>query len=268
MSETETEIKLPHRTLPVDLHPFLDRLTLDLYKLSKASTAKELKEKDSGLPNPITIGRGLSYLEYFGVVKHSGGKGIYELTDDGRKIGIELYQDRNEKADEIWKRILEKHVMYKHIQNYIQKKGGGVRGSSIGLAEYLRDLANADWKTGFLKMGGQRLCNIFAGKGLLTYNREEDSIFLPPEMKAPTPPSQPPARPPPQPPKGVTIPPSLQQQFLVAPSSALFNVDVRLNIEVSKDTSPELADKIFNFLLKLSEKGVQIDLKETQTKTN
>jgi len=237
--------------------------------LSKASNTKELKERDSSLPQRRTIGRGLSYLDYLGVVKRKGGKGIYELTDDGRKIGVALYQNENEKADEIWRGLLKNHSLHKHIQNYIQEKGGGIRGSSIGLAEYLRELSGEDWKTGFLRAGGQRLCELFAARGLLTFDREEDSMFLPTEMKAPTPPLQPPPQLPPQPPREVTARPSSQQQFpSTMPSPALFNVDVQLKIEVSKDTSPELADKIFNFLLELSEKGVQINLKETQTGTN
>jgi len=265
---SEKETKLPHLRLPVDLHSFLDKLTLGLYRLSKASRAKELKEKDSSLPDPVTIGRALSYLEYLGVVKRTK-KGIYELTEEGRKIGIELYQNQTVRADEIWRSILQNHILYEHIQNYIREKGGGVRGSSIGLAEYLRDLAGKDWKTSFLKAGGQRLCDIFGAKGLLIYDKEEDSISFPPEMEIPTPPTQLPVSPPPQPSREVTAPPSSQQRFSIAAHSpALFNVDVQLKIEVSKDTTPELADKIFNFLLKLSEKNVQAISEEKQTRTD
>jgi len=267
---SEKEIKLPHLRLPADLHSFLDKLILNLYKLSKPSSAKELKEKDSSLPDPVTISRGLSYLDYLGIIIRSG-KGIYELTDEGRKIGIEQYQDKIENADEIWRRILKKHPLYLHIKKYIQVKGGGVRGSSIGLAEYLRDLAGKDWKTTFLKAGGQRVCNIFASKGLLTYDKKEDSISIPPDLEAPPPPPDQQQKPPlpPPPPKGGKIPPPPYQQYSkTTPSSALFNVDVQLKIEISKDTTPELADKIFAFLLKLSERGIQISSKEKQTGTN
>jgi len=247
------KIKLPHLRLPADLGSFLDKIILDLYRLSKPSTAQELKEKDSSLPDPITIGRALSYLDYLGIVRRTGGKGVYELTDEGRKIGVELYQDNRQKADEIWKVLLEKHQIYSYIKEYIQEKGGGVRGSSIGLAEYLRDISGEKWKTAFLKAGGARLCNLFASKGLLKYDEKEDEISLPMEGI-----SAPPVRQP----SSATAPQGEHEVFL-QPSSArgLFNVDIQLKIEITKDTSPELAEKVFNFLLKLSEKGVQTKAK-------
>jgi hypothetical protein len=260
-----TEMKLPHSSLPADISPFLDKLVLDLYKLSKAATPKELKEKDSGLPDPIVTGRALSYLEYLGIIKRSGGKGVYELTDGGRKIGIELYQNNNAKADGIWKEILMNHPIYKHIQEYIKQKVGGVLGSTIGLAEYLKEIANEKWKTGFLKEGGKRLCNIFSAKGLLTYDTKEDSISIPSGIGAPTIPSQPPSQPLPQGPPTVPTLPAQAQLLTTTPSQALFDIDVELKIEVTKDTPSELADKIFNFLLSLSEKGVQIKSKEKES---
>jgi len=239
--------------LPADIGSFLDRIILDLYRLSKPSTAKELKEKNSNLPDPVTIGRALSYLDYLGIVRRTGGKGVYELTDEGRKIGIELYQNNQQKADEIWKVLLEKHQIYSYIKEYIREKGGGVRGSSIGLAEYLRDISGEKWKTAFLKAGGARLCNLFASKGLLKYDEKEDEISLPKkEISTPS------VR---QLPSAVT--PQIEHERLLQPPSTqgVFNVDIQLKIEITKDTSPELAEKIFNFLLKLSERAIQTKAK-------
>lgn len=256
---SSSEIKLPHLRLPAEIHSFFDKLILDLYRLSKSSTAKELKEKDSSLLEPRTIGRALSYLTYLGLVKRAGGKGIYELTDNGRKLGIELFQNNHENADKIWKDILSNHPIYELIKKYIEEKGGGIRGSSIGLAEYLRDKGGFDWKTSFLKAGSHRLCTLYSAKGLLSFDKEEDSISLleegtrvdtpaPDVLEEPQKSDNKKEKPQLYPPKPLdeTAPP------------AMFNIDIKLNIEISKDTSPEIAQKTFDFLLKLSERGIQI----------
>jgi len=264
MSTTKKEVKLPHLRLPVQLAQFSDKLISVLYKLSKPSSAQELKQKETGLPDPLTIGRGLSYLEYLGIVRRTGGKGIYELTDDGRKIGIELYQNNKANADDIWRTLLKSHPLYGYIQEYIQKKGGGVRGSSIGLGEYLRDLAGEKWTSTFVKEGGKRLCDIFADKGLLVFNADEDSISIPSKEIALVPPTPPPTVAPTTP--SEKIPPTLAPQMpQVAPLGIPFGVSIRLRIEVTKDTSVDLAEKIFDFLLKLSERGIEI--KPTVEKT-
>ena len=94
--------------------------------------------------------------------------------------------------------------LYSELQKYISDQGGK-RGSSLGFADHLRKRAEKKWATRYLREGGKRLCILFANKGLLTFNRDEDSISFPTGVLPPTPPTTPPTTPPSVPP---TLPPT------------------------------------------------------------
>jgi hypothetical protein len=176
--EQKTEIKIPHLSAPVDYADFLDKILSAMYALTKPSSSKEIQGKDSKLADSQSIGRGASYLVYLGLATEKGHRGKFELSDKGRTIEVEKVQGKGEEANRIWAKVLSEHPLYGFIGSYISEKGGGIQGSSIGLAEYLRQLRGANWSSAFIREGGKRLCRLYASKGLLSFDADKDVITL------------------------------------------------------------------------------------------
>lgn len=258
MSEIKKVIKLPHLVTPIEFGDFLNKIVYVLYRLSKPSSSKEIKEKESSLPLQETIGRGSSYLIYLGLAIERGGRGKFELNENGRKIAVEMAQGRQEEADKIWKEVLQNHYLYELIKKYILEKCSGLTGSSIGLGEYLREESKQKWVSIFVKEGAKRLCNLYSSKGLLEFNIKEDIISLP-KIKEPIPPT--PLIPTPSPPITVLKPAVSQEEILKPTPIAIskeiqpmqMNVNIQLSIQITDQTNIELAKEIFVFLLKLRE---------------
>ncbi len=209
MSE-QTKVKIPHLCSPVDYDEYLDKILLAMYKVGKTVNSREIVQKDSSLGDYKCVGRGASFLSYLGLVE--GKKSRFNLSETGRDIALALEEGRKEKAQKSWQQALKTHNLYSELQKYISDQGGK-RGSSIGFADHLRKLADVKWGTRYLREGGKRLCTLFANKGLLTFNHEEDSISFPSGVPPPTtplttPPTTPtipptiPPTPPPTPPSG------------------------------------------------------------------
>lgn len=206
MSES-TKIKLPHQSSPVDYDEYLDKILLAMYKTGKTASSKEIIQKDSSLGNNRCVGRAAAFLSYLGLV--DGKKSRFNLSELGRDIALALEEKRNENARTLWQQSLKAHYLYSELQKYLNQQGGK-RGTSLGFADFLRKLAEKKWGTTFLKEGGKRLCNLFANKGLLTFNRDEDSISLQVDVVPPTPPTTPPTIPPATPPSVPSTLPSAQ----------------------------------------------------------
>lgn len=180
MSE-QTKVKLPHICSPIAYDEYLDKILLAIYKIGKAATSKEIAGKDSSLEDYICVGRAASFLSYLGLFK--GERSPFELSPSGREIAIALTEGKNDVVLDLWQQTLKGHSLCSELQQYI-KAQGGKRGSSLGFAEHLRKLAGKNWNTTYMKEGGKRICILFANKGLLKFNRDEDSISFPTEAPA------------------------------------------------------------------------------------
>ena len=176
MGESSAKPRLPHFYIPKDIGPFFDSLVLALFKLSKRSSAGEVLKKDPNLKNEEAVSRGLAYLAYIGVVTRK--KGGYELEEKGRQIGVALIENRADQVDLLWRGVLQAHKLHSLVEEYITEEGAGVRGSSIGLGEFIRRKAGEKWKSHFVKEGGKRLAKLFQSKGLVGYDEQDDSIKL------------------------------------------------------------------------------------------
>ena len=205
MSE-QLEIKLPHLCSPIDYDEYLDKILLAMYKTGKTASSKEIVQKDSSLGDNRCVGRATSFLGHLGLV--DGKKSRFNLSESGREIALAFEEGRNEKAHKSWQKTLKAHNLYSELEKYMSAQGGK-RGSSIGFADHLRKLVGKDWGTRYLKEGGKRLCILFANKGLLTFNRDEDSISFPLQ---PPPQVTPPTTPPSIPPTTLPTPPSVSVQ--------------------------------------------------------
>jgi len=234
MSEQKGKAKLPHYSSPLDYAGFLDRIVLALFNLSKPSTSKEIREKDAKLPAAQATGRGAAFLVYLGLAQEKGGRNMFELIGLGREIGVNKVQGKEEAANKLWQEALTKHPLYGYIKDYIADKGGGVQGSPIGLGDYLRQIAQADWSPSFYREGGKRLCQLYASKGLLAYDQAKDTFTLA-EFK---PIVQPPPTPPAQPPGGggpIQVPPLGAGQTVNPPVTSP-GLTATVSIEVKVDT--------------------------------
>ena len=177
MSEL-TKVKLPHFCSPIAYDEYLNKILLAIYRLGKASTSKEIVGKDSSLEDYVCVGRGASFLSYLGLAE--GDRSPFNLSPLGRQIAIALHENRSEDALSLWQQTLRGHNLYSELQKYIEAQGGG-RGTSLGFAEHLRTLAKKTWQTKFVQEGGKRLGSLFSNKGLINFNRDEDSISFPTE---------------------------------------------------------------------------------------
>jgi hypothetical protein len=205
MSE-QIEIKIPHLCSPINYDEYLDNILLAMYKTGKTASSKEIVQKDSSLGDYRCVGRAAAFLSYIGLV--DGKRSRFNLSESGREIALALEEGRNEKALNLWQKALKAHSLYSALRKYISDQGGK-RGTSIGFADHLRKLAAKEWGTRYLKEGGKRLCILFTNKGLLTFNRDEDSISFPTQ---PPPQKTFPTTPPSTPPMTLTTPPSVSVQ--------------------------------------------------------
>jgi hypothetical protein len=209
------EIKFPHVCAPVDYGTYLDSILHAIYRVGKASTSKEIQQKESSLGDFACIGRACSFLNYLGLVK--GAKSHFELSTEGREIAIALAENHGEKALEVWKKTLLAHDLYKELQNYMNTQGGKT-GSSLGFGEHLRKLSGKSLNTTYIQEGGKRIAVLLASKGLILFDRDNDAISFPTGGKQePVQPSQPP--PSQMPPATVTIKATPQPE--TTPSSTL-----------------------------------------------
>jgi hypothetical protein len=172
----QTKVKLPHLCSPITYDEYLDKILLAIYKVGKAATSKEMVVKDSSLEDNRCTGRAASFISYLGLVK--GERSPFDLSPSGREIAIALMEGKEKVALNLWRQTLKAHSLYSELQQYIEDQGGK-RGTSLGFAEHLRKLAGKDWNTRYLHEGGKRICVLFANKGLLEFNRDEDSISFP-----------------------------------------------------------------------------------------
>jgi len=173
---TQKEVKLPHLCSPVTYDEYLDKILLAIYKAGKVATSKEIAGKDSSLEDHICVGRASSFLSYLGLFK--GERSHFELSPSGREMAIALTEGKNDVALSLWQKTLKGHSLYSELQQYI-KDQGGKRGTSLGFAEHLRKMAGKDWNTKYMQEGGKRICVLFANKGLLKFDRNDDSISFP-----------------------------------------------------------------------------------------
>ena len=201
MSEL-AKVRLPHLCSPIAYDEYLDKILLAIYRLGKASTSKEIVGRESSLEDHVCVGRAASFLSYLGLAE--GERSPFNLSPLGRQIAIALHENRREDVLSLWQQSLSAHNLYSELQKYIEAQGGG-RGTSLGFAEHLRTLAKKTWHTKFVQEGGKRLCNLFANKGLLTFDRSTDAISFPTGVLPPTPP---PPAPPTAPPTALPPPPA------------------------------------------------------------
>jgi hypothetical protein len=172
------EIKFPHSCSPVEYDKYLDKILYTIYRVGKASSSKEIQQKDSTLGDHICIGRGCSFLSWLGLLK--GKQSPFDFTEEGRQIAIEIAQGKEDLALNVWKKILPAHELYSELQTYMKAQGGN-SGTSLGFGEHLRKLSGKSLNSNFVKEAGKRICVLLAGKGLLDFNREEDIISFPTE---------------------------------------------------------------------------------------
>lgn len=238
LSEQTAKAKLPHYSSPLDYTGFLDKILLALFNLSKPSTSTEIKSKDAKLPAAQATGRGAAFLVYLGLAQEKGGRNKFELADPGREIAVEKIQGREEQANRLWQQALARHPLYGYIKDYIAEKGGGFQGSPIGLGDYLRQIARADWSPSFYREGGKRLCQLYASKGLITYDQAKDTFSLAaaPVVPSPQPPIQPAPGPgtvqPPVPPGGT---------WPINPPVIPSGLTTSISIEIAVDTKDDNA---------------------------
>jgi len=204
----ETYFKLSENyNSPVNYDEYLDKILLAMYKTGKTASSKEIVQKDASLKDNRCVGRAAAFLNYLGLV--DGKKSRFKLSESGRDIALALEEKRNERARTLWQQSLKAHDLYSQLQKYVSEQGGK-RGTPLGFADYLRKLADKKWGTMFLREGGKRLCTLFAKKGLLTFNREDDFISFQKDTPPPTPPTTPPTIPPAPPPSVPSTLPSAQ----------------------------------------------------------
>ncbi len=172
MSASE-KVKLPHFCAPIDFDVHLDKIISSIYRVGKAATSKEIVAKDNSLGDFVCVGRACSFLSYVGLLE--GERSPFALSPIGREIALALEEKNTAAAINLWQQILKRHSLYSQLQKYIAEQGGK-RGTPLGFGEHLRKLAQAKWSSNFVREGGKRLCVLFAGKGLLNFDRSEDSI--------------------------------------------------------------------------------------------
>jgi hypothetical protein len=223
-TKTEATIQLPHFQIPKNIGEFLDRILETYPNLAKPSTPKEYYTANKSLKGAAPAQRGLFYLKYLGLMEDPE-RGKYRPTPVGVEITKHLKAKHPEDAKRIWQRILTDHVLFRMLKDYF--KEGGV-GTGEGFGDYLSK--HGAHAKSYVKVGGQKLCRLFASKGLVKYN-EDDDTFTIEEVKAPLV----------IPPSGIT--PPLEPP---APGTAMtYHIEINLNVDAN--TSPDLAAKLFEF---------------------
>jgi hypothetical protein len=217
------EIRFPHVCAPVDYDKYLDGILSAIYRVGKASTSKEIQQKDSTLGDFVCIGRACSFLSYLGLVK--GSKSPFELSTDGRDIAIALAENKGERVLEIWKKTLLAHSLYSELQNYMETQGGKT-GSSLGFGEHLRKLSGKSYNTKYVQEGGKRIAVLLASKGLINFDRDNDTISFP-ASGTQKPVQPPPITPPQAPPTPTTVTvKSGSQPGATIPSTLPFSINI------------------------------------------
>jgi len=231
----ESKVKIPHLCSPIAYDEYLDKILLAIYRLGKASTSKDIVGKDSSLEDHVCVGRAASFLSYLGLT--DGERSPFNLSPLGRQIAIALHEGRNEDALNLWQKALTSHSLHSELQKYIEAQGGR-RGTSLGFAEHLRTLAGKDWITKYVQEGGKRLCILFASKGLLTFNRDEDAISFPTQVQAPTAPPTTPSAP-------TTVPTTISTQVTSqAPRMPTSTLPFTINITVEAKDADSIKEVI------------------------
>jgi hypothetical protein len=225
-TKTDSKIQLPHFQIPKDVGGYLDSVIETYYKLAKPATPKEYYEANRNLKGFAQAQRGLFFLKFLGIME-AAERGRYKLSTAGTPIGQHLKAKRTEDAKRSWQKLLMEHSLYGKLRDYF--KGAGEVGTGEGFGDYLsKHGADVDQK--YVRSGGQKLCMLFASKGLIRY-KEDDDTFTLEEVKAPVP----------TPPSGKTPP-----EAAVTPGAAM-SYHIEININVDASTPPELASKLFEF---------------------
>jgi len=231
-------IKLPHYCSPAEFDKYLDDILHTIYLLGKASTSKEIQQKNTSLGDFECLGRAGAFLNYLGLVE--GKRSPFELNDNGRAIAIALTEGKGEQALKLWQQHLKEHSLYSELQNYMKIQGGAT-GSSLGFGEHLRKLADKKWGTNFVREGGKRLCILLSGKKLLEFDRDKDLISFPSAKPPPSPP----------PPKGlpatVTVPTTPQVPKTDFPTTLPYNINISIE---AKD--PDSIKQVINLIRELT----------------
>lgn len=224
-SKTDTKIQLPHFQIPKTIGDFFDRILETYPSVAKPSTPKEYYAANKSLRGAAPAQRGLFYLRYLGLMEDPE-PGRYKPTSLGMVIGQHLKAKHQEDAKREWQKLLMDHPLYGKLKDYF--KGGGV-GTGRGFGDYLSK-HGAHVNQRYVESGGQKLCMLFASKGLINY-KEDDDTFTIEEVKAP----------PVTPPSGITRP----QEPLPPGTAMTYHIEINLNVDAN--TPPELAAKLFEF---------------------
>ncbi len=225
-TKTDSKIQLPHFQIPKNIGEYLDSVIETYYKLAKPATPKEYYQANRNLKGFAQAQRGLFFLKYIGIME-AAERGKYKLSTTGTPIGQHLKAKRADDAKRSWQKLLMEHPLYMKLKDYF--KGAGEVGTGEGFGDYLsKHGANVDKK--YVKSGGQKLCMLFASKGLIRYKEDEDTFTLE-DVKAPVP----------TPPWEKTPP-----EGAVTPGAAM-TYRIEININVDANTPPELASKLFEF---------------------
>ncbi|MGA8856262.1 MAG: hypothetical protein WB643_03740 [Candidatus Bathyarchaeia archaeon] len=224
-TKAEAKIQVPHFQIPKTIGEFFDSILETYPSLAKPSTPKEYYAAKKSLKGAAAAQRGLFYLKYLGLMEDPE-RGKYRPTSPGMVIVQHLKAKHAEEANRSWQKLLVEHAIFARLKDYF--KEGGV-GTGEGFGDYLSK-HGADVNKKYVKTGGQKLCMLFASKGLIKY-KDDDDTFTIEEVKAP----------PVTPPSGITPP-----HELPTPGTTMtYHIEINLNVDAN--TSPDLAAKLFEF---------------------
>jgi hypothetical protein len=229
-TKTETKIQLPHFQIPKNIGEFFDGILATYANIAKPSTPKEYYAANKTLKGAAQTQRGLFYLKFLGLMDDPE-RGKYRPTSAGMQIGQYVKGKNAEGAKRSWQKVLMDHPLYGRLRDYF--KEGGV-GTGEGFGDYLTK-HGADVNKKYVKSGGQKLCMLFASKGLIKYKEDDDTFTLEDVKPFGTTPS-------------VGVPPTgVQPAAESVPPSGAMSYHIEINMNVDANTSPDLAAKLFEF---------------------
>jgi len=226
-TKTETKIQFPHFQIPKTIGEFFDNILETYPSLARPSTPKEYYAANKPLKGAAQAQRGLFYLKYLGLMEDPE-RGKYKPTSAGMVIGQHLKAKRAEEAKRSWQKLLIEHPIFARLKDYFKEEGVG---TGKGFGDYLsKHGADVDQK--YVKTGGQKLCMLFASKGLIKYKENEDTFTLEDVKAIPVP--------------GSGQPMASRPEENLPPGSAM-TYHIEININVDENTPPDLAAKLFEF---------------------
>lgn len=159
---------------------FFDELLKMAATSRKDVDAQKIRHRLQQKYHIAIISTGLSYLAYLGALKKVR-KG-YRPTRSGKKIGRLLVADNLEEVNEEWRKLLERHRLFRVFKKFFDSKYHQ-NGSLENFSKYLKKRAHARWNISTVRSRISRLCELFADKGLIEYEHNHLSPSDSEELK-------------------------------------------------------------------------------------